>query len=555
MSKGYEGVKFHPRLYQKEALRGIWDAWKGGIIKRVLAVMPTGSGKTILFSMLCNHVVKNLDGKVLILAHRDELIRQAQDKLFKSTGLDSAIEKASETGVGSFHNVVVASVQTLTRSNRLNQYASDYFDYIIVDEAHHVLAKTYLVILNYFKSAKVLGVTATPARGDKQGLGKFFEVIAYEYRLGQARKDGWLTPVKVHTCPLNIDISKCRIVADKFNLSDLDGAIAPYLDAIADEIWRRAPEGKILLFLPLVKTSKAMASIMSERGFDCRHIDGKMSDQDKIDVIEWFRSAPKGSALCNCDKLVEGFDQDDITHLAILTADVSRSRYCQKMGRVMRVLDPAINNPELNAEQRRAIIAASDKPYAHVFDFLWNSAKHRLCTPASLVGETEKIVDAMNKIQKASGREITLDDLEEKAHEQIQHDRETKLAEMLEASKGRKAVTFDPVMQALSVFNDDLNDWEPEMAWESEPISDRQLEYLRDRCKFDCEGWSKGYAAAMLDAVSKRSEQGLCSIPQLNCLQKNGFPNAHKFSKEEAGIEMDRLSAKWDKAKKWRNKR
>ena len=109
--------------------------------------------------------------RVLQLAHRNELLQQAQDKLKKSTGINSALEKAEQSAIGSRLPVTVGSVQTLSRLSRLEKFPPDYYQTIVVDEAHHCLSESYQRVLNHFPDAKVLGVTATPDRGDRRGLG------------------------------------------------------------------------------------------------------------------------------------------------------------------------------------------------------------------------------------------------------------------------------------------------------------------------------------------------------------------------------------------------
>ena len=126
------------RPYQSEAIAAIKDQWSSGIV-RTLLVLPTGCGKTIVFCKLTENLVTEGD-RVLIMAHRGELLDQAADKLLKSTGLRCAIEKAEDTCVGSWYRVVVGSVQTLMREKRLSQFDADIIDAIIVDEAHHVLS-------------------------------------------------------------------------------------------------------------------------------------------------------------------------------------------------------------------------------------------------------------------------------------------------------------------------------------------------------------------------------------------------------------------------------
>ena len=159
------------RPYQEEARQSIQEEWEKGN-KRTLLVLPTGTGKTIVFSKVIEDRVK-LGERVLVLAHRGELLEQAADKLEKSTGLKTVTEKAQETSIGSWFRVVVGSIQTLMREKRLKKFPKDFFDTIIIDEAHHCLSDSYQRVLEYF-DANVLGVTATPDRGDMRNLGEFF---------------------------------------------------------------------------------------------------------------------------------------------------------------------------------------------------------------------------------------------------------------------------------------------------------------------------------------------------------------------------------------------
>ena len=132
-------------------------------------------GKTIVFAKITEDEVRS-GSRVLILAHRGELLQQAADKLERTCGLKCAVEKAEQTCLGEWYRVTVGSVQTLMRQKRLAQFPPDYFQTIIIDEAHHAISGSYQVILDHFSNAHVLGVTATPDRGDKQNLGKVFDL-------------------------------------------------------------------------------------------------------------------------------------------------------------------------------------------------------------------------------------------------------------------------------------------------------------------------------------------------------------------------------------------
>lgn len=126
------------RPYQKEAKEAIFEQWDSGVLKTLL-VLPTGCGKTVVFAKVTEECVRKGD-RVLILAHRGELLDQAADKLMKTTGLGCALEKAESSCQGSWFRVVVGSVQTLMREKRLGSFPADYFNTIIIDEAHHCIS-------------------------------------------------------------------------------------------------------------------------------------------------------------------------------------------------------------------------------------------------------------------------------------------------------------------------------------------------------------------------------------------------------------------------------
>ena len=164
------------RPYQQEAEDSIFKEWENGIHKTLL-VLPTGCGKTIVFAKVTEECVRQ-GNRVLILAHRGELLEQAADKIRKATGLGCATEKAEETCLGSWFRITVGSVQSMMRESRLSRFPDDYFDTIIIDEAHHCISDSYQRVLHHFPEARVLGVTATPDRGDMKNLGQVFESLA-----------------------------------------------------------------------------------------------------------------------------------------------------------------------------------------------------------------------------------------------------------------------------------------------------------------------------------------------------------------------------------------
>ena len=242
------------RPYQVEAVNAVESAFQS--VKSTLIVLATGCGKTIVFSHLAAREARR-GGRVLILAHRGELLEQAIDKLHKATGIRAGLEKAdvtSDTFDEPPYTVVVGSVQSMCREKRLRRFSPDEFSLIIIDEAHHALTGTYRAILDYFPAAKLLGVTATPDRGDLRSLGEVFETISFQYGLVDAIRDKYLCPIQAQTVPLKIDLSQVVKQGGDYQASSLGSALDPYLHQICHEIKTRCANRKTIVFTPLIAT-------------------------------------------------------------------------------------------------------------------------------------------------------------------------------------------------------------------------------------------------------------------------------------------------------------
>ena len=356
------------RPYQQEAKDSIFQEWEKGI-RKTLLVLPTGCGKTIVFAKVTEQCVQNGD-RVLILAHRGELLQQAADKIAKSTGLNCATEKAEESCLGSWFRITVGSVQSLMRESRLNRFPQDYFDTIIIDEAHHCISDSYKRVLQHFPESKVLGVTATPDRGDMKNLGSVFESLAYEYTLPKAIKEGYLSPIKAITIPLKVDLTGVGVQSGDFKAGDLGTALDPYLDSIAEEMEKYCKDKKTVVFLPLVKTSQKFRDILNNHGFRAAEVNG--DSQDRAEILEDY-AAGKYDVLCNSMLLTEGWDCPSVDCIVVLRPTKVRSLYCQMVGRGTRL------SPD------------TGKDHLLLLDFLWHTERHELCHPASLICESEEV--------------------------------------------------------------------------------------------------------------------------------------------------------------------
>ena len=320
------------RPYQEEARTAVEQDWEEGY-RRTLLVLPTGCGKTIVFSKIVEDQIRQ-GRRCLILAHRGELLEQAADKLYKSTGLRSAVEKAGESCLGSWYMAAVGSVQTLMREQRLSRFDPDYFGTIVVDEAHHALSDGYQRVLGYFSTARVLGVTATPDRGDMRNLGQYFDHLAYEYTLPKAIKEGYLSPIKAVTIPLKLDLTGVGVQAGDFKSSDLDTALDPYLYQIAEEMKTYCKDRKTVVFLPLVRTSQKFRDILNAAGFRAAEVNG--SSPDRGEILRDF-DAGRYNVLCNSMLLTEGWDCPSVDCIVVLRPTKIRSLYSQMVGRGTRL--------------------------------------------------------------------------------------------------------------------------------------------------------------------------------------------------------------------------
>ena len=507
------------RKYQQESINSIQEEWNNGR-KRTLLVLPTGCGKTVVFTKLAEEMVKQ-GKRVLILAHRTELLEQASDKLFKITGLKTALEKADSTAIGSWYRVSVGSVQTLQRDKRLNQFPKDYWDVIIVDEAHHILSDGYMKVMKYFDVANVLGVTATPDRSDMRNLGSYFDSLAYEYSLVQAIQEGYLSKIKALTIPLSLDLSNVSMSAGDFKASDVGTALDPYLEQIADEMVKQCADRKTVVFLPLVKTSQKFRDILNAKGFRAAEANGE--SKDRAEVLEDFEK-DRYNVLCNSMLLTEGWDCPSVDCVVVLRPTKVRALYSQMVGRGTR-LHPG-------------------KEELLLLDFLWHTEHHELCRPAHLICETPEVAQKMvENMEEQVGVMLDLEDMEVKAAEDVVAQREEALAKQLEEMRKRKRKLVDPLQFEMSIHAEDLSNYVPNFGWEMAPASDKQIKALEKYGILPDEIGNAGKAALYLDRLHKRQSEGLTTPKQIRFLEGRGFKDVGMWQFDQARTMIDRIAA------------
>jgi len=506
------------RPYQNEAVQAIKNEWNLGHQKTLL-VLPTGTGKTIVFSKVVEEETKD-GSKALILAHRGELLDQASDKLKVTCGLDSVLEKAESTSVGSPHKVIVASVQTLSQEKRLTNFNKDYFKTIVVDEAHHSTSDSYQRILQHFGSANVLGVTATPDRADQRSLGKYYDSKAYEYSLHQAIKEGYLCPVKAQMIPLELDINKVGISNGDYAVGEIGSALEPYLNQIALEMLKYCTNRKTVVFLPLIKTSQKFCELLNLHGLRAAEINGNSADRDKI--LSDFE-AGEYDVLCNSMLLTEGWDCPEVDCIIVLRPTKVRSLYQQMVGRGMRL--------------------APNKTELLLLDFLWMTERHDLCRPSALISKDDEVAKRIDKkmMDRESGIDLLLAE-EESEHDIIQ-EREDALARELAAMRKKKQKLVDPIQYAFSIEAEDLARYQPTFAWEMGPATDKQKDYLEKHGILPDTIENSGMASLIIDKLKKRQMEGLATPKQIRYLEGRGFLHVGLWSFDDATNMINRIAS------------
>ena len=514
-------MALHLRPYQSEARRRIHAEWDAGH-RRTLLVLPTGTGKTVVFAAVAEDCVR-AGQRVLVLAHRGELLDQAADKIHRSTGLRCALEQARHSSLDSPLRITVGSVQTLGQEKRLARFGHDWFGAIIIDEAHHAVTGGYRQVLDWFPDARVLGVTATPDRGDMQNLGKVFDSLAYEYRLQDAIAEGYLCHILAQTIPLQLDLTGVELSAGDFAADGIDAALDPYLDQIAAQMELHCAGRRTVVFLPLIKTSQKFRDILQAHGFRAAEVNGQdYNHRDRAAVLDAF-AAGKYDVLCNSMLLTEGWDCPPVDCVVVLRPTKVRSLYSQMVGRGTR--------------------PSPGKKNLLLLDFLWMTDRHELCRPADLLCEDHEVAARMTEALAQTDGPRDIGEAAREAAADIVAQREEALARQLAQQRRKKARLVDPLQYEMSIRAEDLSGYVPAFGWEAEAVTDKQAAAL-EKAGINPDGVdTAGKASKLLDHLFQRQREGLATPKQIRCLEKYGFVHVGTWTFEAALNMIDRIAA------------
>lgn len=410
------------RPYQLETKQAVTAAL--ATHNSVLVVWPTGTGKTVLFTEIAHEWEC---GRVLVICPQIELIDQAARKILNRTGLEPGIEQGPRRSNESWwaqSPFVVSSKQTLTSRERwtdkhgLRHQRKRYERFagvglVIVDEAHYAITELYREVIDYFRGqgAKVLGVTATPNRGDGKAMGQVFEHCAFNYGIDRAVGEGWLVGPRAHCAQLeSLDLSQ---VATNSKTGDFVGkqlAEAMETEKVVYEIAEiTASESrglKTVVYCESVAQARQVANLLSDQhGYRADWISGACPPDRRSRVLRSF-TEPAGDLeiLTNVGVLTTGWDYPQLAHLVMARPTKSLSLYTQIMGRGMRPLPGVVDFAGSTAETRRAAIAASDKPHFKVTDLRDNSLEHKLVTVVDVLGG-DMTLAARNRAKEMLERE------------------------------------------------------------------------------------------------------------------------------------------------------
>jgi superfamily II DNA or RNA helicase len=413
-----------------------------------LAVVATGGGKTIIFAELLNRMLA--PGKRgLVLAHRDELIDQAVDKI-KWVAPDLMVERekaearAHRTAYSTLWSkqqrvVVVASVQTL-RGKRLEEWPKDAFDIIICDEAHHATAPSYVAIFEYF-NARRIGVTATPSRTDGKPLGDVFTRIAVDFGIRHLVQRGWLVPVNARVVRTNTDLSGVKQSAGDYAIGELERAVnvSDRNSMIIAAVQRWSEGRQTIVYCAGVDHAIELSAQMSVAGIPTEAIWGDMPMENRRDALARFRAGTV-RALTNFGVLTEGFDEPKVGCIVLARPTQSVLLLTQMVGRGTRPLEEIAGTLDATDPYvRRETIAASIKPNLIVIDV--QDVSHRMTATAATLAGLPRQFDPMG------------DDIFQQA-EEIERLDPRLVARCLNAEKLRELLA--KVAQGLSVSEIDV---------------------------------------------------------------------------------------------------
>lgn len=382
------------RPYQAEGVEAVFGEWRRGV-QRTALVWATGLGKTVgVAHIAARHLAENPGGRVLLLAHTTELVDQAISKM-RSVAPGIRVGRVQASTNETLAKIVCASVQTLRSENRRRMIRD--VSLVIVDEAHHAVASTYLAVLAHYgcmdgSGARAVGITATMMRGDDKALGAVWQSIAHEMTIGEGIAQGFLVrPRGLHVTVDDLDLSQVKVSRGDYNEGQLGQALEDSLapQAIAKAVAEHAPDRKMILFAPTVSSAEVIGDALSASGRAVGLVHGALAPAERKRVLDAYR-ARETTILASCQLPTEGFDDPETDGVIFGRPTRSRGFYIQMAGRALRPYP--------------------GKTDALLLDVVGATVAHSLISGVTLFGDTPG-----KKPENTDSPEIGLEDPEELA--------------------------------------------------------------------------------------------------------------------------------------------
>jgi superfamily II DNA or RNA helicase len=430
--------------------------------RRGVVVMPTGTGKTVLFLTLA----RDLGLKTLVLVHRDELVRQTT-RAARRVWPDClrGVIKGERDEWGEGQDVVTASVQSLHRKS-LERMPRDRFGLVVVDEAHHAPAPTYLAVLDHFRADFVLGVTATPQRLDGKGLSDIFgDTPVFCYQLRTAVEDQMLAPPRQFAVRTDVDLDRVKTRAGDFAEDQLARTVntATRNKAVVDAFLKHGQGRRAVAFAVNLEHVDSLARAFEVGGFITATVTGKDDEDDRRRVIRQFARG-EFQVLVNCMVCTEGWDDPGVNCVVMSRPTKSKSLYQQMVGRGLRLYE--------------------GKEDCLILDVTDNCKKHKLVTMMSLFGR-----ENLGLGDDAEGRDVVQMVREAEAEQEALMPITWRLEEVSPWWPEGEGPTLDG--------------YAPDSDWQDEPATERQVGYLEGVGFVMDEGITKGEAAHIIDQLKK----------------------------------------------------
>ncbi len=404
---------------------------------------------------------------------------------------------------------------------------------LLVHNCHHATAKSYRDVLDWFQDARVLGVTATPDRGDEKALGQVFDEVAYVMDIGDGVAAGFLVPIHGKEVVLqSIHLDNVRTQGGDLAIGELDEEMLKSAEGVVNKTIELEPDRQAICFFPGVRSAEfAAAKFNAVRPDSARFISGTTDEEERKGIVYDFKHG-KFKYLCNCAVATEGFDAPATSAIVLARPTKSRALYAQMLGRGTRVLPGTVDHLHGKAlsPERREAIARSKKPNMVVLDFVGASTRHSLMTAVDVLGGnyTEAEVKLAKKKAKSGGD----------AREALEAARR-ELLQLAQATKAKVTATvrpFDP-FRVLGLSIDDEDRYSTRFG--GKPASPQQTAKLAawGVPQKELDGLSTKAASKLIDRCLERTKKGLATYKMMRQLQRFGITELDiPFARAKAGI-------------------